>query len=167
MKKVLVIGSPGSGKSTFARKLQDITGLPLVYLDRLQWNADRTVVDRSVFLARLEEALQMDAWIIDGNYACTLEMRLQVCDTVFFLDFPVDLCLKGIEERRGTVRPDMPWVEEEEDPAFTEFVRRFPVETRPVILDLLEQYDHKEIHTFTSREEANQYIQQLYYENSR
>ena len=86
MKKVLVIGSPGSGKSTFARKLQDITGLPLVYLDRLQWNADRTVVDRSVFLARLEK-LQMDAWIIDGNYACMLEMRLQVCDTVFFWIF--------------------------------------------------------------------------------
>lgn len=161
MKKVLVIGSPGSGKSTFARNLRELTGLPLVYLDRLQWNADRTVVDRSVFLARLEEALQMDAWIIDGNYACTLEMRLQECDTVFFLDFPVDLCLKGIEERRGAVRPDMPWVEEEEDPAFTEFVRRFPVETRPVILELLERYDDKAIHTFTSREAANDDLNEL------
>lgn len=161
MRRVLVIGSPGSGKSTFARKLRELTGLPLVYLDRLQWNADRTVVDRSVFLARLEEALHQDAWIIDGNYAFALEKRLQACDTVFFLDFPVDLCLKGIEERRGTVRPDMPWVEEEEDPEFTEFVRRFPVETRPVILELLERYDHKEIHTFTSREAANDYLNEL------
>lgn len=161
MRRVLVIGSPGSGKSTFARKLRELTGLPLVYLDRLQWNADRTVVDRSVFLARLEEALHQDAWIIDGNYAFALEKRLQACDTVFFLDFPVDLCLKGIEERRGKVRPDMPWVEEEEDPEFTEFVRRFPVETRPVILELLERYDHKEIHTFTSREAANDYLNEL------
>lgn len=161
MRRVLVIGSPGSGKSTFARKLRELTGLPLVYLDRLQWNADRTVVDRSVFLARLEEALHQDAWIIDGNYAFALEKRLQACDTVFFLDFPVDLCLKGIEERRGKVRPDLPWVEEEEDPEFTEFVRRFPMETRPVILELLERYDHKEIHTFTSREAANDYLNEL------
>ena len=161
MRRVLVIGSPGSGKSNFARKLRELTRLPLVYLDRLQWNADRTVVDRAVFLARLEEALQQDAWIIDGNYAFTLEKRLQACDTVFFLDLPVDLCLKGIEERRGTVRPDMPWVEEEEDPAFTEFVRRFPVETRPVILELLERYDDKAMHTFTSREAANDYLNEL------
>ena len=83
MKRILVIGCPGSGKSTFARALQAKTDLPLFYLDRIYWNADRTTVAREVFDARLEEILRGDEWIIDGNYSRTMERRIRACDTVF------------------------------------------------------------------------------------
>ena len=107
MQKVIVIGCPGSGKSTFSRALSQITGLPLTHLDMLYWNADKTTVERSVFIERLSEVLQKDAWLIDGNYSSTMELRMQECDTVFFLDYPADICLQGVKDRQGKPRPDM------------------------------------------------------------
>ena len=115
MKKVMVIGCPGSGKSTFCRALRDKTGLPLYYLDMLYWNADKTTVSRDVFCTRLAKILKTDAFIIDGNYASTMEMRLRACDTVFYLDYPLDVCLGGIQSRLGAPREDMPWIETEPD----------------------------------------------------
>ena len=88
MRKVMIIGCPGSGKSTFARALHAATGLPLYYLDMLYWNADKTTVSKEVFRGRLREILDTDAWILDGNYGSTIEIRLEACDTVFFLDYP-------------------------------------------------------------------------------
>lgn len=161
MQKALVIGCPGSGKSTFARRLQAATGLPLIYLDRLNWNADKTWVSPETLDARIEAALAGDQWIIDGNYSRTLEVRLQACDTVFFLDYPLELCLKSVEQRIGTVRPDMPWVEEELDPEFADFIRAFPQTTRPKILTLLERYQDRAIHIFHSRAEADVFLARL------
>ena len=100
MKKVIVIGCPGSGKSTFSKSLHRITGIPLFHLDMLFWNADKTTVEKSVFLDRLLKIFQNDEWIIDGNYASTMELRMQKCDTVIFLDYPLDVCLNGIKERK-------------------------------------------------------------------
>lgn len=99
--RILVIGSPGSGKSTFARALGELTGLPLLYLDRLFWNADRTTVENQVFDQRLEQAMsQNQRWIMDGNYSRTLDRRLARCYRVFFLDYPVEVCLEGVRARR-------------------------------------------------------------------
>ena len=64
MKKIIVLGCPGSGKSTFARALQKRTGLPLFYLDRMNWNPDRTTVEKAVFLERLREVLSREEWIL-------------------------------------------------------------------------------------------------------
>ena len=118
MKKVIVIGCPGAGKSTFARKLRDKTGLPLYYLDMLWHKPDRTNVTREQFDTALSNIMENDEWIIDGNYIRTLEMRIRACDTVFFLDFPVDVCLSGAKERIGKKREDMPWIEDKFDEEF-------------------------------------------------
>ena len=111
MKKIIVIGCPRAGKSTFARKLRDLSGLPLFYLDRIWHKADRTTVTREEFDTALEQILSGDEWIIDGNYIRTIETRLRRCDAVFFLDYPTDVCLEGARSRVGTVREDMPWVD--------------------------------------------------------
>lgn len=161
MKKVIVIGCPGSGKSTFSQALQRIIGLPLYHLDLLYWNADRTVVPKSVFRKRMHDTIGKDAWIIDGNYASTMEVRIQACDTIFFLDYPVDVCLEGVNSRKGKQRADMPWfesVDEDTDEEFISLIKNFDSESRPMILELLEKYSDKNIITFHNREEADHFF---------
>lgn len=158
MEKVIVIGCPGSGKSTFARNLQKRVGLPLTHLDMLFWNGDKTTVSREEFDKRLDTVLKSQKWIIDGNYSRTLELRLQSCDTVFFLDLPTEDCVFGVKQRIGKVRPDMPWVETEEDKEFIEYVKDFKVTQRPNVLFLLEKYNDKSIVVFHSREEMDKYL---------
>ncbi len=161
MKKIIVIGCPGSGKSRFSKALHNITDVPLYHLDMMFWNSDKTTVQKSVFLERLSDVLENDEWIIDGNYASTLELRIKKCDTVFFLDYPVDVCLSGVRERRGTQRDDMPWVETEEDTEFIEFIKGFNTNTRPNILELLDRYKDKKVIVFTDRNESEEFIKAL------
>lgn len=158
MKKVIVIGCPGSGKSTVSRALHNKTGIPLYHLDMMYWNADKTTVEKSVFLERLSVALEKDDWIIDGNYGSTMELRMAACDTVIFLDYPLDVCLDGIRERRGKPRSDMPWIETEEDSEFIEFIKNYNEEQKPKVLDLLEKYSDRNIIILESREQADVFL---------
>lgn len=158
MNKVIVIGCPGSGKSTFSRKLNSIIGLPLFYLDMIFHKPDKTTYSEEEFDEKLSMILEQDKWIIDGNYARTLPIRLEQCDTVFWLDYPLEVCLKGIEERRGMPRVDMPWIETEPDEEFIEFVKNFEANNIPEMKRLLEQVKGKEIHIFKSRDEADEYL---------
>ena len=161
MKKIIVIGCPGSGKSTFARALHDKTGIPLYHLDMMYWNADKTTVEKSVFLERLSAVLEKDEWIIDGNSGSTMELRMAACDTVIFLDYPLDICLDGIKERRGKPRSDMPWIETEEDAEFIEFIKSYKEQQKPKVLELLEKYRDKNIIIFKSREQADEFLSLL------
>ena len=158
MKRVIVIGCPGSGKSTVSRALHNKTGIPLYHLDMMYWNADKTTVEKSVFLERLYAVLEKDEWIIDGNYGSTMELRMAACDMVIFLDYPLDVCLDGIKERRGKPRSDMPWIETEEDAEFIEFIKSYNEQQKPKVLELLEKYSDKNIVVFKSREEADAFL---------
>ena len=158
MKKVIVIGCPGSGKSTVSRALHNKTGIPLYHLDMMYWNADKTTVEKSVFLERLSVVLEKDEWIIDGNYSSTMELRMAACDTVFFLDYPLDVCLDGIRKRRGKPRSDMPWIETKEDEEFIEFIKSYSEQQKPKVLELLEKYSDKNIVILESREQADTFL---------
>lgn len=162
MKKIIIVGCPGSGKSTFARKLHEKTKIPLYHLDMLFWNADKTTVEKSVFLERLAEVLKTSEWILDGNFSSTAELRISASDTVFFLDYPVDICLDGVRKRRGMARSDLPWIETEEDEEFMDYIRNFPEQRRPGMVELLEKYKQgRKIFVFKSREEAEGFIRLL------
>lgn len=159
MKKVLVIGCPGSGKSTFSRILRDSTHLPLYYLDQIWHNPDKTHVTEEEFQSRLDEILGKDEWIIDGNYASSLEKRLAYCDTVFYFCLSPAECLEGVRKRLGTWHEDLPWFEDKEDPEFIEYVRTFHETRIPKMEQLLENAKQVNIIRFRSREEEDDYIE--------
>ena len=161
MKRIMIIGCPGSGKSTFARALSGKTELPLHYLDMMYWNPDRTTKPKEEFRASLRETVTLPEWIIDGNYGSTLEIRMEACDTVIFLDYPVEVCISGVEARRGKPRADMPWVETEPDLEFIEFIKKFNEESRPRVIELLEKYKEKNIIIFKSRQESEDFLRSL------
>ena len=162
MKKIIVIGCPGSGKSTFSKSLHEITKIPLYHLDMLYWNEDKTTVKKSVFLDRLLKISENSEWIIDGNYSSTMELRMQKCDTVFFLDYPTDVCLNGIKARKGKPRSDMPWIEgDDDDEEFIEFIKNYASQSRPQVMELLKRYSHKNIYVFKNRVQAEEFLKQI------
>ncbi len=161
MRKIMIIGCPGAGKSTFARKLRDKTGLPLYYLDMLWHKPDKTTVLRQEFDAALAEIINKDEWIIDGNYGRTLEVRLAACDKIFLFDLPTEVCLQGAEARIGTKREDMPWVETEFDPEFKSWIENFKADEMPHVYAKLEKYKNKDITVFHSRSEADEYLTKI------
>ncbi|HFU3705711.1 TPA: adenylate kinase [Streptococcus suis] len=131
-------------------------------MDQLNWLADKTTVAREVFQARQEEVLRQEEWIVDGNYRGAYELRMAACDTILFLDYQEAVCVEGLYSRVGKPRVDMPWVSMTVDEELLEFVKNFRTQVRPNnIFNLLSVYKDKEIFIFSSRKEANDFLEQL------
>ena len=151
MERVLVIGSPGAGKSTLATDLAEQTGLKLVHLDQLHWKpgwVESTVYE---FDERLAAVLAEPQWIIDGNYGRTLPQRLARADIVIDLDLPAWLCMARVIRRvlrsRGKVRADMaPDCPERFDLEFLAYIARFPGTGRRRIEANLANFAGKRVH---------------------
>lgn len=162
MKKIIIIGCPGSGKTTFAEKLRDKTGLPLYYLDAIWHKPDKTHITREDFDSRLSKILTKDSWIIDGNYQRTMERRIEACDTVILFDLPTNLCIEGATSRLGKGRYDMPWIDTTLDPRLKDEIESFSDTNRPIIYELLEKYKNsKTIVIFKSREESDIFLERI------
>ena len=159
--RVLILGCPGSGKSTFARALAAKTGLPVVHLDNIWWRADGTHVSREAFDRALDGLLRGEQWIMDGNYRRTMEVRLRAADTAIFLDYPESVCMDGIRARVGQPHSDMPWTESTLDPELVALVQNYRRDNRPQILSLIQKYPEKRALIFTACQEAEQWLSQL------
>lgn len=162
MKRAVVIGCSGSGKSVFSRKLRDVTGLTLYYLDMIWHKPDGTNISREEFDEKLRSIISRDSWIIDGNYQRTLETRIKACDTVFLFDLPTETCIEGALSRIGKRREDMPWFENELDPEFRQWIESFRENQLPEIYKLLEKYKNgRQIVIFRTREQSDKFIEKL------
>ena len=159
MKKVIVIGCGGSGKSVFSRSFASLVGLPLYHLDNIWWREDGSNISREEFDFRLGDILATDEWIIDGNYQRTMERRMAACDTVIFFDLPVEVCLDGAISRIGKARNDMPWIDRELDEGLKKEIEEFREKNLPAIYELLDKYkDGKTVVVFQTREEADEFL---------
>ena len=150
MKRIIVIGSPGSGKTTFSVKLSEILKLPLVHLDKLFWQEGWKERSKEEFDVLLDEALKEDQWIIDGNYSRTLTKRLERADTVVFFDLPPRICffrvIKRVLKNRGKTRPDMgDGCPERFDREFLKYVLNFRKNNRDKLLNRLEECKEKRV----------------------
>ena len=162
MKKIIVIGCPGSGKTTFAENLRDKTGLPLYYLDSIWHKPDKTHISRDDFDTRLSEILREDSWIIDGNYQRTMPRRMEACDTVILFDLPTEVCIDGAQSRLLNNRDDIPLTDTKLDPDFKQQIIDFNIKNTPIIYKLLDKYRlNRSIIIFKTREESDSFLNAL------
>lgn len=165
MKKVIILGSGGSGKSTLARRLSDITGLRAYHIDSIFWKPGWVSISDDELINSLNEVISKDSWIIDGNYSRTIDMRLDACDTVIFLDYPRWMNLYRVLKRRimyhNKPRPDMAsGCREKLDLEFLMWVYNYPKRTRKKMLDKLESSD-KDVYVFRKRRQLEKFLGDL------
>ncbi|MDH2905825.1 MAG: hypothetical protein PXX82_05690 [Methanomassiliicoccales archaeon] len=169
--RIIVIGSPGAGKSTLSAAISSITGIPLYHLDRLYWKPGWVPVGRNIFLEQLETVMSLPSWIIDGNYQSTLIKRFEASDTVIFMDFSRIACLAGAMKRlavyRKRERPDLTTgCDEKFDSEFLKFLRfiwSYPSTGRRETTELLHSSKSagKTVYVLHDRGDANRFIQAL------
>ncbi len=168
-KRIMVVGSPGSGKSTFSRKLADITGLPLIHLDKEFWNDGWIETPREEWVKKQKTLITGNEWIVDGNYGGTLDLRLEKADTVICFKLSKAVCLLSYFKRVITninkVRPDMPeGCLEKFDFEFMKYIWNFPKKSGQVNISTLQKNKDKQIIVFKNRRVANRYVKDLFNE---
>lgn len=167
MKKVIIIGSGGAGKSTLSRKLSELTGIDIIHLDKLFWLPGWVSISREELSDKVKEICLKDSWIIDGNYSGTMEMRMEAADTIIYLDFPTIVCIWSILKRRimyaGKERPDVTvGCIEKVDVEFFNWVLTYRHRNRKKLLGMLDKYaENRKVLIFRSRNQVNSFVRKL------
>ena len=166
MNRIIVIGCPGSGKSTLSKIMAKKLSLPLVHLDQLFWDSGWKEKSREDFDALLLAELKKERWIIDGNYSRTLCARLEKADTVVFLDYPRVVCvyrvLKRVITRYGESRSDMGEnCPERFDLSFLKYIWHFCKTDRPKLVSILEKAEGKNIIVIRNEAERSAFLASL------
>ena len=167
MERILIIGCGGAGKSTLARTLGEKTGLPVIHLDQIWWAPGNWKhMEREDFDARLREEIEKPQWILDGNYNRTMELRMEKCDTVIYLDFPRMICLKNwvgrVIKNWGKARPDMAegcaeWF----DPEMAQWIWNFNKQNRQRYYQLLNEAEGIETIVLKNRRMVKRFLNSL------
>jgi adenylate kinase family enzyme len=167
MRRVLVIGSGGAGKSTFARRLGARLGLPVIHLDKVYWRPGWVEPPKDEWRRTVGELCAGGSWVMDGNYSGTLDVRLAACDTVVFLDVPRVVCLWRVVKRayiyRDGGRPDVAeGCRETLNGEFLLWVWNYPGRSRPKALARIEEHGRgKQVITLRSSAEVEKFLAEV------
>jgi adenylate kinase family enzyme len=167
LRKILIIGSGGAGKSTLARRLGEITDIEIHHLDKLFWQPGWISITREELMKKIKDIIPKDSWIIDGNYSGTMELRMEAADTIIYLDFSTIVCLYGIFKRwimySGKKRPDITeGCNEKIDWAFFYWVLTYRRRNRKKLLAMLHKYaEGRKIVILKNRREVKNFVDKI------
>jgi adenylate kinase family enzyme len=167
MKRILVLGSGGAGKSTLATRLGELLELEVIHLDSYFWKPGWIETPKEEWEKVIESLTKGNSWIIDGNFSGTLEQRLRECDTIIFLDRPRWVCLWRVLKRwimyRNRSRPDMAvGCEEKLDMEFLHWIWTYPKRSKPKIARMLsDSSTTKKIIWIKSQKEEEEFLSSM------
>lgn len=167
MKRVLVIGSSGAGKSTVAHQFAQDWQLPLIHLDKAYWQAGWVESEKELWREKVSQLVLAERWIMDGNFGGTMDLRMAKADLVIWLDYSRWICLWRVIKRTlkyyGKTRPDMPdGCAERFDWSFLVYIYDFPKKHRPRILNNLELTSSASVLQFKSPRQLNRWQREGY-----
>lgn len=165
-KKIIILGCSGSGKSTLAEQLGKIMDLPVVYLDALSWNEGWKRKPFHEFDRLTEAEIRKPEWIMDGNFPRTVEHRMDVCDTIIYLDFKRWFCilsvLKRVVKNYGKPRPSMnPGCPEKFDPGFLKRIWNFDRRSKAHYYGYMKKLTNTKRIVLKSRKEVNRFVKKV------
>jgi len=165
-RRIMIIGSGGSGKSTLARQLGDKLALPVIHLDKEYWNAGWVEMPKEEWYEKQRKLMAEPAWIADGNFGGSLEIRLGRADVVIFLDYNRFVCLGSVVKRWltsiGKTRADMAdGCPEKMDLDFLKWVWQFPKGGRRTIIEKMERYPSVKVITIRNRRKLKRFLMKL------
>jgi len=162
VKRIILVGSAGSGKSWLAKRLANITDYKMIHLDCEFWQPDWTKTPKEEWIEKQKEFIKGEKWIIDGNYKSSMELRFAAADLVIFLDINRFVCMWSALKRHGKKRSDLPdYLEEKMNLEFIDFLKwiwSFKKTGKRRILDLHEKYSEKEFLVLKSRKAVREFL---------
>ncbi len=166
MKKIIIIGSGGAGKSTLALQLGKILNIPVYHLDRINWRPGWIEINKSEFREQLIAVLGENEWIIDGNYEGTMQLRIDHCDTIIFLDYKRYQCYLGYLKRyiryKGKSRPSMTdGCDERFDLEYIRWIWGYPKRKDRILKKVSGYNDTKKVLIFNNRDDTNNFLESL------
>ncbi len=166
MKRILVIGSGGAGKTTFAKRLSKILMIEVIHLDSLYWKSGWIEPPKDEWKQTVEQLIAPECWIMDGNYSGTLDVRIEACDTVIFLDFAQTICewrvIKRSIKYRNKSRPDMAeGCPEKIDLKFMLWVWNYQKRTKPKVVRMLTDKPDKTVIFLRTDAELEEFLARI------
>ena len=164
--KIMIFGCCGCGKTTLSKKIQEITHLPLIHLDLLNWKEDWQSISPIEFNSLLEKELKKPCWIIEGLYTNTIEKRINYCDTIIYMDFSRWVCLYNVIKRviknYGKSRNGMPAnCPEKFDYKFLKCIWNYNKKYRKKYLSMLKNIDNKNVFILRNRKDCQHLIYKI------
>ena len=166
-KRILIIGSSGAGKSTFSIQLSKIINIPIIHLDKEYWKSGWVKPEKDEWNNKINDLLNKEEWIMDGNFKSTLDIRLSKADTCIFLDYNRLICLFRIFKRGlfgyKNKRIDMAegCVEKLPEISFIKFVWDYPKKSRPQIIEKMEKHKNVNKIILKNDKEADFFMKRL------
>lgn len=166
MNKIIVIGCPGSGKSTLTFKLKEILNYPVLHLDKIYHIDNEHHISREELVDAVNKfASNNKTWIIDGNYISTIEQRIKLCDTVILFDINTETCINNaIKRAQFDKKSDMAegFDYSKTSEKFIEFIKNFKEQSLPKIMELHSKYkNEKNFIIFKNYKQVDKFVKEL------
>ncbi len=163
--KIIIIGCPGSGKSTLTRKMNRVLNYPVLHLDKIYHIDNERHISSEELIEKIDEfALNNENFIIDGNYISSMEHRTRLADTIIFLDIDTETCLANALGRSKKQRQDdmadgfdVSKIKGE----FLDRIKNFKRDVVPVIEEILSRAQGKTIVRLKTYAETDEFLKQI------